>query len=186
MAIALACPECASSVPVTHDMAGKRASCPQCRKELALPRTLVELPDRDGDHVERPAARERVSILPWVLGLGTVVVVLLVLCGGPMAVLFYLLRSDSAAAELAARAVVQPSGANLPAGAPPRAMRVTEFQGVFQVRSQLVQGDVVYKHVGAAPTTKTRYARSMSSIWKQDAATLSTSNARPILTLICG
>src|SRR5256885_1029926 len=96
MAIALACPSCAGSVPVTAEMAGKRAICPQCRTQLALPRTLVELPDRaDELGAADPAAqvRHRGPLLPWILGIGAVAGVLALICGGPVGILYYMLRA---------------------------------------------------------------------------------------------
>jgi hypothetical protein len=152
MAIALACPTCASSVVVSADMAGKRAICPQCRMQLALPKALIESPDwgastaTDPDEFTPPM--ERGSLWPWVFGIGVAVALLALLCGGPVAVLYFMLRGEHEAAELAQAVVIEPSGVNLPAGAPPRAMRVTEFRGVFQVREQLVRGDVLFKNAG--------------------------------------
>jgi hypothetical protein len=152
MAIALACPRCAASVPVMADMVGKRARCPQCRMELALPTALAESPWDTGEGAGDPrdprdAARSRPygSILMWVAVLGGTCVALAVLCGGPVGLVYYMFQSEREAAELAAQVVVQAPGANLPAGAPPRAMRVTEFAGVFQVKDQLGKGDVVFK-----------------------------------------
>jgi hypothetical protein len=149
MAIALACPQCASNVSVTAEMAGKRARCPQCRMELMLPRTLIELPDRFGEEEpERPRPPARSSALLWVGLAGGALLVFAVLCGGPIGVLWYLLRGSQQAAEMAEKVVVQAPGVNLPTGAPPRAMRVTEFEGVFQKRDQLINGDVPFKRAG--------------------------------------
>ncbi len=125
MAIALACPSCASSVPVSADMAGKRAVCPQCRTQLSLPRTLIEAPDRgDGDAVDTvdsaPPSPRRVVTL-WLLGIAGIVVVLAVICGGPVGVLYLLVRGEREAAALAQSVIVGAPGVNLPPGAPPRA-----------------------------------------------------------------
>jgi hypothetical protein len=150
MAIALACPQCAASVSVTAELAGKRARCPQCRMELTLPRTLIELPDRFGtDEPEPQRVRERGSILLWVGFIAGGLLMVAVMCGGPVGVLWYLLRGTQLSAELAQKVVVQPPGVNLPAGVPPRAMRVTQFEGVFQKHDQLVNGDVQFKRAGA-------------------------------------
>jgi hypothetical protein len=160
MAIAAACPECAHSVPVTADMAGRRARCPQCRKELNLPTTLIDLPDR-GDGLDRTAAppMERWSVWPWVFGIVGTVAALCILCGGPAAIIYYLLRGDRESAELAAAVKVGVPGANLPPGAPPRAMRVTEFAGVFQVKGHLVRDDVVFKNQGGGGANNNRVCK---------------------------
>jgi hypothetical protein len=154
MSIALACPKCATTVPVTADMAGKRAKCPECLTAVALPSSLVELPERAGAG-DRPAPKESSRlgtvgpILAWVLGLGAAAVLLVVVCGGGAGLLiFWLWRGSAQANRLAAEVVVLQPGAELPAGAPPRAMRVTEFQGVFQIKSQINNADVVFKKQG--------------------------------------
>jgi hypothetical protein len=150
MAIFLACPECAASVPLTAAMAGKRTTCPQCRMGLALPAALVESPV-DADPEELPEARRRRSPLWSVLGIGFLVVIVVALCGGTPAAFYLLWRSGSAeASQRAAQVVVHPAGVNLPAGAPPRAIRVTEFDGVMRVDSVLNNADLVYqKNAGA-------------------------------------
>jgi hypothetical protein len=162
MSIALACPKCATSVPVSAEMAGKRAKCPECMMALALPSALVELPERAraGD---RPAPKElsglgRVgSIVAWLLAAGAAAVLLVALCGGGAGlVVFWLWRGSDESNRLAAEVVVLPAGANLPKGAPPRAMRVTEFQGVFQTKSQINNTDVVFKKQGAAVNNNKR------------------------------
>ena len=150
--IALACPTCASSVAVSADMAGKRATCPRCRMQLALPRTLIESPDRDDrDPVEvhdtSPPSQRRLVML-WLLGITGVVAVLALICGGPVGILYLMLRGEREAAALAERAQPQAPGVNLPAGAPPRARRVKDFAGVFQHHDQLVAGDVPFKRLG--------------------------------------
>jgi hypothetical protein len=91
-----------------------------------------------------PARRPSRSILPWVLGIGGAMLVLFVLCGGTVGVvLYYTFRGNDADAVQLGMAGAP--GANLPRGAPPRAIRVTEFNGVFQVKGQLTQGDVVFQ-----------------------------------------
>jgi hypothetical protein len=149
MAIALACPTCAHSVNVTSEMAGRRGRCPQCRMELILPSALVELPDHGEADGALPAPRREWSaVVPWVLGIGAVLAMFVLLCGGPIAVVSYLLRGDQEAAELAQQVTVSPPGINLPAGAPPRALRVNNFAGVFKESSQLAGADVVFPVVG--------------------------------------
>src|SRR4051812_12827562 len=73
MTIALACPGCAQTVPVTHEMAGKRTACPQCRLELTLPRGLVELPTHEPEPPPAEVRRSRHAwVWPWVTGFGIV------------------------------------------------------------------------------------------------------------------
>lgn len=160
MPIALACPACATSVSVTADMAGKRAKCPECRMALALPSSLVELPDR-GAGVDMPPPREATraagSMLAWVFGIAGATLAIVVLCGGTAGLFaYYFWRGGDEAAQLAAQVVVKPAGANLPPGAPPRSLRVTEFQGVFQVREQINQQDVVFKNAAGAVNNNKR------------------------------
>lgn len=163
MAIALACPSCAGSIPVSADMAGKHARCPQCRMQLHLPRTLIETPDRDeretADAVDPAPPPRRTLLTLWLLGIGGVVAVLALICGGPVGVLYMLLRGEREATALAERAVLSPPGVNVPAGAPPRARRVTEFEGVFQDRDQLVQGDVVFKNANGGGVNNNRVCK---------------------------
>jgi hypothetical protein len=162
MAIAVACPGCAGSVSVSPDMAGKRAMCPQCRTQLVLPRTLIESPDRDADFLDEPDAPPpsvRGRLLPWVLGIGAVVGLLALICGGPVGILYMMLRGDREAVALAEQVVVQAPGANLPPGAPPRAQRVAEFAGVFQKKDQLVQGDVVFDPAGRGGKNNSRVCK---------------------------
>ena len=71
-------------------------------------------------------------------------------CGGGSGLLvLWLWRGSDESNRLAAEVVVLAPGANLPAGASPRAIRVTEFQGVFQVKAQINNTDVVFKKQGA-------------------------------------
>ncbi len=172
MAVSFACPGCATPFELTADMAGKRAQCPQCRMVFTLPDGSVASPeiregtgrgepgrrgarrdfgderdrDRDRDEAARRPGRRR-SVLPWVLGIGIACVLLFVVCGGSAAVIFYLVREDVGGGEavaLAREAVLHPPGANLPAGAPRTAMRVTNFKGAFQVRSIINAGDPAF------------------------------------------
>ena len=147
MAIALACPRCAGSIPASLELAGKRAMCPQCRMQLTLPAALYELPG--GDREERVDSRTPIrlkTLLPWVFGIAIVIAAFLIVCLVPAGVIHLLLRSDQSANDMAAAAVVLPVGVDLPAGAPKRSMRVTEFEGVFQVRSELNQNDSAYTY----------------------------------------
>jgi hypothetical protein len=159
MATALACPACANSVPVTADMAGKRARCPECRQSLALPSTLVELPD----HPSRPPSHEPVAepgwSWLWLAGIGVAGLFAVVLCAGLAGLVGYRMwrGNDAESRELAAKAVVGVPGEKLPEGAPPRAMRVTNFEGVFQVRrSQINQTDVVFRNQGGGVNNNKR------------------------------
>jgi hypothetical protein len=162
MSIALACPKCATSVPLTADMAGKRAKCPECLMALAVPSALAELPERPGlGAPPAPAGRASLgtagTILAWMLGLGAAVVLLVVVCGGGASVaLYWMSHGSEEANRLAAKVLVLPEGANLPAGAPRRAMRVTEFQGVFQVKAQINNTDVVFKNQGGGVNNNKR------------------------------
>jgi hypothetical protein len=119
--------------------------------ELALPTTLAEAPWETADEGDpgrpgRPAhGGSRAAILMWVAVIGGTIAALVVVCGGPVGLVYYMFRSERDAAERAAQVVLQAPGVNLPAGAPPRAMRVTEFTGVFQKQDQLAKGDVVFK-----------------------------------------
>src|ERR1043166_1659735 len=89
----------------------------------------------------------------WLIAAPLAIVVALGL--GPAALVYAMLRGDEDANHLAAEAKVLPAGVDLPEGAPKRAMRVTEFNGVFQVRSDLTGNDVVYKYqAGAANNNK--------------------------------
>ena len=149
MTIALACPRCANSVPATAEMAGKRTICPQCRMDLTLPKALFELPSHgDGDRTDaEPTAPRGVGwILPLILGIAAVFVVIVVVCGGPAGLVYLLLRGDEEANELVAQVNVHPPGADLPELAPKKAMRVTEFKGVLQVKFELNNNDVPYKY----------------------------------------
>jgi hypothetical protein len=143
-------------------MAGKRAKCPECLMALALPSALVELPDR-ADPGNRPLPKEPSrlgmagSVLAWLLGLAAAAVLLVVFCGGGAGLaVYWMWRGGDEANRLAAEVVVLPAGANLPAGAPPRALRVTEFQGVFQVKAQINNTDVVYKKQGVGVNNNKR------------------------------
>jgi hypothetical protein len=162
MSIALACPKCATSVPLTADMAGKRAKCPECLMALAVPSALAELPDRAGPSaVPVPKAASRLgtagTILAWVLGLGAAAVLLIAFCSGAAGLAIYWMSHGSEEANrLAANVVVHPAGADLPAGAPKRAMRVTEFHGVFQVKAQINNTDVVFKNQGGGVNNNKR------------------------------
>src|SRR5438105_4885334 len=117
MSIALACPRCASSVPASAEMAGKRTVCPLCRMDLTLPKALFELPSHgDGDHADaEPAASRGIGpILPWVFGIAAVFVMIVVVCGGPAGLVYLLLRGDEDASQLVAEVKVHPPGVDLP------------------------------------------------------------------------
>jgi hypothetical protein len=163
MAIAVACPGCANSVAVSADMAGRRALCPQCRMQLSLPRTLVECPDRGdsdpADLAESPPPSPRRRLTLWLLGIAGVCAVLAIICGGPIGILYLMLRGEREAAALADQVKLGKPGENLPKGAPPRARRVTQFAGVFRTQDQLVQGDVVFKNVNGGGVNNNRVCK---------------------------
>jgi hypothetical protein len=149
MAIFLACPACATSVPLTSSMAGKRAHCPQCRLGLSVPAALVESP-LTADGVDalpgRVPSRSRSPLLA-ALGVVALAAVVVSLCGGAPALLLFLWRSGSSeATRRAALVVLNPPGVNLPKNAPPRAARVNNFEGVFLTDLHLVQGDMPFKN----------------------------------------
>jgi hypothetical protein len=56
---------------------------------------------------------------------------------------YFYFRDDPGAA-IAREVVLLPAGANLPPGAPPRGMRVTQFKGVFQVRATITPQDTPF------------------------------------------
>ena len=117
--------------------------------DLTLPKALFELPSHgDGDHadVEPAASRGIGPILPWVFGVAAVFVVIVVVCGGPAGLVYLLLRGDEDASQLVAEVKVHPPGVDLPEAAPKKAMRVTEFKGVLQIKSELNNSDVIYKY----------------------------------------
>jgi hypothetical protein len=150
MGIAVACPECANSVSVNAAMAGRRVRCHQCRRELKLPSTLVESPLDDGFADKLAAEGERGSIRAWILGIAILSLIPVMAGVATLGALYYLWERQAEGARLAQEVKVKPAGMDLPPGAPKRAMRVTDFQGVFQHRGQLAQGDAPFKNNGGA------------------------------------